>query len=126
MPEEGEAVRDGVPGRGNSMSKEPEKRKELRCGCGGLSAGERCELRQEKLAEANTRLGASAWSHEPWEPRVVLNRGGTGSDLCFRKTQWLHQEGTRLETETREGTELSTSQSLLPPNPGPVPHLLSA
>lgn len=95
------------------------------CGCGGPGAGDRCELRQGRLAGADTGLGASVRSHEPWEPWGVLNRGGTGSDLCFRKTQGLPPEGKRLETGTREDRKLSASQSLLLTNPGPVHHLLS-
>lgn len=123
---EGREGRNSVPGRGKSMNKDPEKREELQGGCSGLSGGERCELRQVRLAGVNTRLGASALCHGPWEPWVVLNGGGTGSDLCFRKTQWLHQEGARLETETREDTNLATSQSLLCPSPPPsVYHCLS-
>lgn len=48
-------------------------------------------------------------SHRPWEPWVVLNGGGTELDLCFRKTQWLHQEG----------------QDSVRPLRAPPPHVLS-
>lgn len=42
--------RNGIPGRGNSICKDPEKWKDLQCRCGGLR-DVRCWLRQVGLGE---------------------------------------------------------------------------
>lgn len=68
-----------------------------------------CELRQVRLAGAKTRLGASGCVPQTLGAMGGFKRGRDRIDLCFRKTQWLHQEG----------------QDSVRPLRAPPPHVLS-
>lgn len=73
------------------MSKDPEKQKELQSGLSGLRGGEMCELRPMRLAPCRGSNSGSRLRHLSHVPRTLgatvgFNRGGAGTDVCFRKT----------------------------------------